>query len=313
MTEANFHITGDKAHNVKAIREIRRITWVGLCANVCLSAAKFAGGILGGSQAVVADAVHSLSDTTSDVAILVGVRYWSAPPDKSHPHGHRRIETAISLFIGALLVSVAVGIAGHALKGLQEGGGEAPGWIAFIVALVSIVSKEILYHWTVDVGKRTKSSALIANAWHHRSDAVSSIPAALAVLGTRLNASWFFLDTVGAVVVSLFIFHAAFRIAWPALTQLTDAGAPENDRKVITQLALDNQGVRKVHAVRTRYIGSGLQVDLHVLIDGDLTVREGHTISGTVEKRLLEDGPDVVDAIVHIEPDDDTPDDSQLR
>jgi len=284
------------------VKDVRRVTWAGIVVNLLLSALKFVCGIVGSSQAVVADAVHSLSDMASDAAILVGVGYWSAPADIGHPHGHRRVETVVTLLIGVLLAGVAAALIYNAVTTLGEEHASTPGWIAFGAALVSIASKEILYHWTVAVGKRIKSSAVMANAWHHRSDGLSSIPAALAVLGARIHPAWSFLDHIGAVVVSIFIFQAAWKIGWPALGELVDAGAPEQDRERIRTIAIETDGVRQVHAIRTRYVGSGLQVDLHILVDSKMTVRQGHEIAGAVKHRLLEKGPDVVDVVVHLEP-----------
>lgn len=293
---------GLQGYDPSQVREVRRVTGAGIVANLFLSALKFVCGIVGSSQAIVADAVHSLSDTTTDAAILVGVSYWSAPADEGHPHGHRRVETFVTLLIGALLAGVAAALIYNAVTTLGEEHARPLGWIAFGAALVSIVSKEILYRWTVAVGKRIKSSAVMANAWHHRSDSLSSIPAALAVLGAKIHPAWAFLDHMGAVVVSIFIFQAAWQIARPALGELVDAGAPEQDRERIRAIAMETDGVRQVHAIRTRYVGSGLQVDLHVLVDSAITVRRGHEISGAVKHGLLAEGPDVVDVVVHVEP-----------
>ena len=143
---------------------------------------------------------------------------------------------------------------------------------------------------------------MMANAWHHRSDAFSSVPVALAVAGARIQPAWIFLDHVGAVVVSVFIFGAAIRIVWPALQQLVDAGAPQAERERIREIALGTPGVEVVHAVRTRRLGSGLEVDLHILVDGHITVQEGHDIAEQVKERLLAGGPDLVDVVVHLEP-----------
>lgn len=285
------------------VAAVRRVTLVGLATNVALSGLKFAGGILGHSQAVVADAVHSLSDSATDLVVLVGVRYWSRPPDEAHPHGHRRIETVVTASIGVILAAVAAGLAYNALATLPARHANPPGWIAFAAAVLSIVSKEVLYRWTVRRGKRLRSSAVVANAWHHRSDGLSSVPAALAVAGAALHPAWSFLDHVGAVVVSLFILQAAWRITWPALGQLVDAGASRKERERIRDIVLATSGVGRLHALRTRYVGAGLQVDLHILVDGQLTVRQGHDISETVKRRLLDQEPDVVDVLVHIEPD----------
>jgi len=276
---------------------------VGLVTNLVLSALKLVGGIVGQSQAVVADAVHSLSDITTDVAILVGVRYWSKPADANHPHGHRRLESLVTLGIGLVLVVVAAGLLWNAIVTLEDRHESPPEWIAFAAALLSIVSKEILYRWTLAAGQRIKSLALIANAWHHRSDALSSIPAALAVAGAVIHPAWAFLDHVGAAVVSLFIFQAAYRIIRPEFAKLIDSGAPEAALERIRRIALETEGVRRVHRIRTRYVGgTSLAVDLHVKVDPEIPVREGHDISEEVKRQLLENGPEVVDVVVHLEP-----------
>lgn len=289
-------------HDNRDTGAVRRVTWLGLAANLFLSVFKLLAGIAGGSQAVVADAVHSFSDSSTDVAILVGVRYWAQPPDETHPHGHGRIETLVTTFIGIMLAAVGLALIYNALATLHERVGASPGWIAFAAALVSIVCKELLFRWNLAVGRRIRSCALVANAWHHRSDALSSVPVALAVAGAAISPSWAFLDHVGAVVVSLFIFQAAWRITFPALERLVDVGASRREREVIQEIAADTHGVRAIHALRTRHIGAGLQLDLHILVDGDMTVRRGHDISEAVKERLLALGPEVVDVVVHLEP-----------
>jgi cation diffusion facilitator family transporter len=290
------------ARNREHIHQVARVTGVGLAVNLSLSVLKLAAGILGSSQAIVADAMHSLSDSVTDVAILIGVRYWSKPPDEDHPHGHGRIETLVTTGIGGLLVLVAAGLVYNAIASLSRAEQTVPSWIGFVAAVVCIVSKEMLYHWTVRTGTRIKSPAVIANAWHHRSDGLSSIPAAAAVAGAALHPGWSFLDPIGAVVVSFFILQAAWHIAGPALGQLIDAGASEQDRAEIEAIALAVDGVKLVHAIRTRHIGSGVEVDLHVKVRWDMTVRDGHDISEAVKRRLLAEGPDVVDVVVHLEP-----------
>jgi len=291
-----------RQEDVDRAREVQRVTWIGLLVNVLLSALKLAGGLLGHSQAIVADAVHSLSDTTTDVAVLVGVRYWSQPPDERHPHGHQRIETLVTAGIGALLAVVAAGLAVNAVSTLAEEHVHPPGLIAFAAALVSIVSKEILYRWTVLVGRRIGSQAVVANAWHHRSDALSSIPVLLAVAGARLFPAWAFLDHLGALVVSVFILRMSFFIVRPALDELIDSGASARELERIRRIALETEGVKQVHAIRTRRSGAALQVDLHVLVDGAMSVRRGHGISEEVQRRLLAEGPRLTDVVVHLEP-----------
>ena len=288
--------------------QARRITWIGLALNMALAALKFICGLLGASQALVADAVHSLSDSSTDLAILIGVRYWSAPADESHPHGHRRIETVITVAIALVLAAVAAGIAFRSLSTIPAQHTAAPGWLALAAALVSIAVKEAVYRWTIKVGRRIHSSAVIANAWHHRSDALSSVPVALAVIGAKIDPAWAFLDHVGAVVVSVFILGAAWRIGRPALRELIDTAAPARDLEQIRKLALSVEPVCHVHAVRTRYVGARLAVDLHVKVGGGMTVRDGHDVAERVKQTLLADGPGLVDVVVHLEPCDE-PDD----
>ncbi len=285
-----------------ASSRVSRVGWVGLLCNLALAAAKAAAGILGHSQAVLADALHSLTDSVTDIAVILGVRYWTAPADEDHPHGHGRIETLITVVIGLAIGAVAIGMGIQAIRGLRHAPELAPSGIALVVALISIAVKEILYRWTARVGREVRSPALVANAWHHRSDAVSSIPAAVAVAVTLIDPEWAVVDRVGAVVVCLLILQASWRILRPALDQLIDAGAPAADRRRIEELALQVDGVEAAHAVRTRFVGADLAVDLHVEVDGGLSVAEGHVIAVAVRRKLLEDGPNVNDAVVQIEP-----------
>jgi cation diffusion facilitator family transporter len=283
-------------------RIVRKVTWVGLCVNLILAAVKFAAGIFGKSQALVADAIHSLTDLTTDIAVIAGSHYWSRPPDDNHPYGHRRLETLVSVFIGVVLISAGVGIGWNAIATLHEQHAPPPGWVAVVAALASIVCKESLYRWTATIGQRVKSSALAANAWHHRTDAFSSLPVLIAVAGARVFPSWSFLDRVGAVIVSIFILHASIKIIWPGLSELIDVGAPTETRKKIRDIALKNEGVLQVHDIRTRYISSSIQVDLHIVVEGLITVREGHEIADDVRARINDAIPEVLDVIVHVDP-----------
>ncbi len=280
----------------------RRVTWAGLVVNLLLGVGKVAAGLVGGSRAVLADGIHSFSDLGTDVAVLIGMTFWSQPADDQHPHGHRRIETLVTAGIGLSLAAVAVGMGWDALQHLAERPTAPPGRIALVAAAVSIVAKELLFRGTAAVGHRARSPAVVANAWHHRSDALSSIPALLAVTATRLAPELYWLDRVGALVVCGFILVAAWGILRPALAQLADAGAPVEDCETIEVLASRVEGVRSAHAVRTRYVGDHLAVDLHVEVDGGLTVAEGYRISRAVRQRLIEDGPNVADVVVQIEP-----------
>ncbi len=260
-------------------------------------------GIIGASQAVIADGVHSLSDLATDFAVLFGVKYWSAPPDENHPYGHHRIEALITTAIAILLAAAAVGIAWNALVTIREKHYRQTLWIAMLAPALSIVCKEILYQWTVRIGRRTKSAALVANAWHHRSDALSSIPAVIAVGVAASAPRWAFIDHIGALIISIFILKVAWDIICPPLLELTDCGAAPGERELIGDIAGGVSGVREVHAIRTRKIGPNLQVDLHIAVDPQLSVRTGHDIAEKVKHRLIDQGPDVLDVVVHLEPD----------
>ena len=283
-------------------REVRRVTWWGLVANLLLSGIKFLLGFLGNCQALVADAVHSLSDTVTDFTVLFGSALWSKPPDEDHPHGHGRIETLVSLIIGVLLGIVGIGLGYRAIATIGGEHSGPPELIALIGALVSIGVKEWLYRWTARVGRRVRSSAVLANAWHHRSDALSSVPVAVAVTGAQIMPSLSYLDQIAAVVVSVMILKAAFDITWPALVQLIDAGANASQRRELLNISRETPGVLGVHGLRTRHIGPGLQVDMHIQVEPELTVREGHAISHRVKDRLIEGVDEVVDVLIHLEP-----------
>jgi cation diffusion facilitator family transporter len=281
---------------------IRKVTWIGIGVNLALAVGKLLAGVYGESQAVIADGVEALLDLFTVVLVYAGSRFWTRPPDDTHPFGHGRIETFAAMLIGVSLVGAAVGIGWNALATLRQPHTESPGWIAAAAALASIVGKEILYRYTIKVGQRIKSVAVVATAWHYRSDAVSSIPVLIAVTGAILLPSWTILDHLGALVVAMFILHAAFKISWPSLKELLDAGAPVEMRRRIRDMAAAVGGVIQVHDIRTRYIGTSLQVDLHVVVRGSLSVRDGHAIAREVESRLIDGIEEVMDVVVHVEP-----------
>ena len=291
---------------------VRNVTLAGMFCNLLLAAGKFLAGIFCCSYALMADAVHSLSDLVSDLAVLIGVRYWSAPPDEEHPYGHERIETLVTLSIGIMLALAGIGIGWDSLREIRVKDGEAPGRAAFVVAVISVLLKEALYRWTLRAGRRVRSSALKANAWHHRSDALSSIPAAAAIAVASFFPEWGFIDRIGAVIVSTFILHAAWKILRDPLFELADSSAPQRNEE-IRKIALGVPGAIGVHAVRTRSHGQGLITDLHLLVSPDLTVREGHRISTEICTRLIRSHLKIHDVVVHIEPDGEADSDAMER
>lgn len=290
------------SHDAAREKIVRQVTWVGLLANLFLAGFKFIAGIIGKSQALIADAIHSLTDLTTDIAVIAGSHYWSRPPDDDHPYGHKRLETLVTVFIGVALLAAGIGIGWKAISTLQQKHAAPPGWIAVLAAFVSIICKEAIYRWTAITGKRVKSPSLAANAWHHRTDALSSLPVLAAVAGAKAFPSWSFLDHLGAAVVSIFILHASIKIIWPAVSELIDAGVPTETRKKIRAMALKNEDVLQVHDIRTRYISASIQVDLHIVVNGSITVREGHVIADDVRDRIIGEIPEVLDVIVHVDP-----------
>jgi len=302
-----------------AMDAIRRITWIGAICNLFLVGFKFAAGIWGHSSVIIADAVHSLSDLTTDVAILLCMRFWSRPADQEHPYGHAKIEALVTLFIGAVLAAVGLGLlydAVHSLIGILDKTAERvpPTWLPLTAALVSIVLKEWLYRVTVKVGMATKSTATIANAWHHRSDALSSIPAAAAIGACLLlGPHYTFLDPVGTVVVAMMIIYAAWKVSQPAFAALLDSGASELQCQAITEVIRSFAEVKHLHKLRTRYVGpTGLALDVHIHVDPNMSVTDAHALSHRIQNKLLQSGENIIDAFVHVEPNyEETAPDSQ--
>lgn len=284
-----------------AVAEVRHVTFAGMAINLAISVLKFIGGLVWSSQALIADAVHSVSDLMTDVAVIWGVKYWEAPADEEHPYGHGKIQALVTLFIGVMLAIVAYGLGKNAVHTFLAGGKGRPGMLAFFVALVSIVLKEWLYRWTRIVARRVKSPALEANAWHHRSDALSSIPVALSVALAYFFPSLWWADAVGAMIVSIFIVLVVWEIIHPALQELTDAGIDDKSAAV-QRVAEAVDGVRAVHQCRARRYGGAFQADLHVMVDPSLSVVEAHAISHIVKDAIIGSGLDVSDVIIHIEP-----------
>ncbi|MDR2594037.1 MAG: cation diffusion facilitator family transporter [Fibromonadaceae bacterium] len=293
-------------------KEVRKVTLLGMGINIFLTISKFLAGIFGNSRALVADAIHSLSDLSTDIAILIGSRYWNQPPDVEHPYGHRRIETLISVAIGLVLASVGVVLALEAIKSLSEHKSSSPTLVAAVMAFVSIIVKEWLYHYTLKIGKRIKSSATVANAWHHRSDAISSIPVLVAILASYVFPDWFFLDAVGAILVSIFILQAAFHIAWPGISEIIDRGASKEIKGKLMKIALATPEVKSVHNLRTRYSGGSLYIDMHIVLTPSITLYQAHLIGNRVRDSFLASHLDIMEVLIHLDPHDDHEEDERI-
>ncbi|NOX33116.1 MAG: cation transporter [Deltaproteobacteria bacterium] len=282
--------------------QIQNITLAGLAVNIILSVTKFLLGFFGHSQAVVADALHSFSDTSSDLVILFGVKYWTAPPDDGHPYGHQKIESCITIIIGLILIVVACAIGYNGLVSLQGRNQPELDRIVIIGPLLSIVIKEILFRYTYKVGIKTNSSSVKANAWHHRTDALSSIPVLITVLATLIDPGLGFLDQVGAIIVSAFIIKVGLEIFFTNINDLLDTGI-SREKIIEMEKTIDNiQGVKGLHKLRTRKLANYIFIDLHLEVDGQLPVVKGHDISEEVKKILIQSNPKIIDVMVHLEP-----------
>jgi 2-amino-4-hydroxy-6-hydroxymethyldihydropteridine diphosphokinase len=290
----------DKADEVAAVR---RVTYVGAAVNVGIAGVKFVGGIAFSSQALLADAIHSLTDLVTDFALVLGVKFWVSPADDDHPYGHGKIESVVTAFIGVMVAGAALEICWKGIGSLLRGEIAAPGSMAFLVALLSVVAKEALYRWTHAVARRLKSPATEANAWHHRSDALSSIPVAVAVAVAHFYPSLKWLDAAGAILVGAFVLRVAWQIVKPAFMDLTDARC-DGAAADVERIALAVPGVRRVHKVRIRRYGGTYQCDLHVQVARDLTISQGHSIGHEVKAAVLEADIGMTDAVIHVEPED---------
>ena len=288
-------------------KEIYKVTIVGSFVNFLLLIFKFVSGIVGHSAAMIADAVHSLSDFVTDILVLVFVKISSKPADKDHRYGHGKFETLATAIIGAVLLAVGIGIfyqGATSIYAVYNGQVlPSPGYIALIAAAVSIVSKEAVYWYTVIKGKKLNSQAVVANAWHHRSDAFSSMGTLLGIGGAILGGEkWAVLDPIAAVVVSIFIVKVAISILNGSLQELLEHALPKTVQEEIKQLILSVDGVSEPHHLRTRRVGSNYAIEVHIRMDGNLSLNEAHHITSLVEKKLNEKYGEGTNLSVHAEP-----------
>ncbi|QIK39272.1 cation transporter [Caldichromatium japonicum] len=271
--------------------------------NLLLSAFKILIGLIGHSQALVADGIHSLSDLLSDALVYIAGHHAAQQPDQAHPYGHARYETVATLFLGFLLLAVALGIGWDAVWRLFEPSALwQPGPLALAAAVISIGVKEWLYWWTLGYAKRVGSDLLRANAWHHRSDAISSIVVLIGIGGSMAGLPY--LDAIAAFIVALMIAYIAWEMGWGAVKELVDTGVESDHLAEMRRTICSVGGVRDIHMLRTRRLGGQVLADVHVLVDPEISVSEGHLISVLVEQRLKRE-LEVSDITVHIDPEDD--------
>ncbi len=289
------------------ISEIRNVTLIGSVVNLILTVGKVIAGVVGHSSAMIADGVHSLSDLATDVIVIVFVKIAGKEKDETHQYGHGKFETFATMIISFALFIVGVGIAWTSAEKIYGSlNGELiakPGLIALYAALLSIVSKEALFWYTKVEGKKLNSQAMIANAWHHRSDAFSSIGTALGISGAiMLGEKWRILDPLAGVIVSFFILKVAWDIAKPSIDELLDRSLPESTQKEIEQIITDTRGVKSYHGLRTRKIGDYFSVEMHIQVDRNLTVEASHQMATDIENTLRGRFGEKTHVIVHIEP-----------
>lgn len=293
-------------------KRIYKVTLTGSAVNALLIVLKFMAGILGRSSAMVADAVHSLSDFITDAIVLIFVRIAGKPRDEGHDYGHGKYETMATMVIGLILAAAGVGLMvngiGQVIKSINGEQLPRPGMVALIIAVVSIVSKEWLYRYTVKAGKETGSQAVVANAWHHRSDAISSAGTLVGIAGAMfLGDHWRILDPIAAVVVSLFIIKSGYDIMRPSVAELLEASLPEAQQKEITELVTSIQGIEYIHNLRTRRIGNSIAVDFHAKMNGDITLSQAHALATRAENVVKERFGANSIVNIHMEPLPDTP------
>ncbi|MBU2807638.1 cation transporter [Acidithiobacillus ferrooxidans F221] len=284
-------------------RQNMRVTLAGAGTNVVLFFVKLAGGILGHSDALVADAVHSLSDLLSDLGLVFAMRFSSQPPDQEHPYGHERFETLAALATGTLLAINGAGIGYEAVQRLIIGHYGMPDFWTLYIAAFAIAAKEALYQITIRVARRTRSAALRVNAWDHRTDAISSVIVFIGIGGSLLGAPY--LDSVVALIVALMVLRIGLVTGWEAVQELADRGLGDEALAHIREVILGCEGVRDLHMLKTRKIGHQALAEVHLQVTPTLSVSEGHQIAERVRTTLLRQVDDLADATIHIDSEND--------
>jgi len=289
-----------------------RVTQIGAGADTLLTLGKLIIGFLGNSAALVAEGLHSAADLLFDIVALIGMRIARKAVDEDHPYGHGKYESLATLLLSLILLSVAIGIVWDAVERIQHPNLTAPAAMTLWVAAGSMILKEWLYHYTVRVGRRIGSKIIVANAWHHRSDAIASFAALIGIAGALMG--WPVLDPVAAIGVAFFVGKVGIEIATEALRELTDA-ATAIDKEIhdsIQRLINDHPEVQSAHLVKARRMGPDIMVDVHVVVDAYLSVSEGHQIADDVEKTLIKEVPDITSVMVHVDVSDETATESDM-
>ncbi len=289
------------------IRRIYRVTFVGFAVNLVLSLLKLVAGVLGRSGAMIADAVHSFSDLATDIVVIVFARISAKPRDDGHDYGHGKYETLATILISIALGIVGVGILADSIRAIRvviDGGLlPRPGLIALVAAVLSIAAKEILYRYTVREGRAIDSPSVVANAWHHRSDALSSLGTLVGIgCAYFLGERWRIADPIAALIVAVFIFKIAFDLIRTGLGELLEKSLPEETEQEILRIVTADPAVREPHNLRTRRIGAAIAIEVHVRVDGAMTVACSHALTVAIERRLRARFGEGTMIAIHVEP-----------
>src|SRR5690554_2537875 len=284
---------------------MRQTSIIGALVNLVLMVLKIVFGIIGQSQALIADGIHSLADLATDLMVWLAAKYSNRPADKEHPYGHARIETAFTVGLGVVLILTAIGIViDSAQRLLNPETLLQPTPIVLLIAAISIFANEGLYQYTIRAARQFNSGLLKANAWHHRSDAFSSIVVLVGVAGSLMGLPY--LDAFAALVVALMIGHIGWTQAWASIRELVDTGMEPKTAAALKRIIGNVEGVRGVHMLRSRRMGGMYLIDVHIVVDERLSVSEGHKISEYVRLKLIDSHEDISNALVHIDPEDDS-------
>ena len=280
-----------------------RVSWITMIGNIVLSTFKFLAGIFAKSGAMVSDAVHSASDVFSTIIVMIGVKLSAKASDKDHPYGHERMECVAAILLSIFLAAIGVWI-GYAgiTKMISNNPDElsVPGLLALIAAVISIIVKESMYWYTRHAAKKINSSALMADAWHHRSDALSSIGSFVGILGARLGFP--ILDPLASIVICCFIVKAAFSIFMDAISKMTDQSCDENTEEQMREIILEQPGVMGIDQIKTRLFGDRVYVDIEIRADGEQTLNQAHQIAQLVHDQIEQNFPTVKHCMVHVNP-----------
>ncbi|MFY0990149.1 cation diffusion facilitator family transporter [Halomonas sp. C05BenzN] len=299
---AHHHLPPDRGAQT---REAHKVTLIGALVDFVVGVAKMVTGFIVGSAALVADGIHSFSDILTDVFVIAATHFGRQEPDSNHPYGHGRIETLATLWLGSVLIFVAGGIAWASLTRLVSGEPiPAPGAWAIGIAVVALLAKEWIFRYTLRVARRVNSRLLEANAWHSRSDALSTVVVLVGLVAAQFGAGW--MDAVAAIIVGVMVGQVGGRLLWESSQELIDTALPREERGRMREVAERVPGVKGVHDLRTRTLGSQALLDLHIVVPPRVTVSEAHEIGNEVSRRLRETFPNLTDVTFHIDPEDDS-------